>query len=154
MTTLTVKDLLPEDGTRGTLVGRVWLPQANGPAVVAVRGDGVFDVTAKFPTVSALCEEDNPAKALAASKGERIGDLSVLWQLEQGLERQPIPAAINRGAYYMSNWDALADLVRETGKLPTTAAEAAPVVSKALEVLGRFEITRPVRLLGVRVDLA
>ncbi|MET4839137.1 fumarylacetoacetate (FAA) hydrolase family protein [Bradyrhizobium japonicum] len=61
MTTLTVRDLLPEDGTKGTLVGRVWLPQANGPAVVAVRGDGVFDVTAKFPTVSALCEEDNPA---------------------------------------------------------------------------------------------
>ncbi|MGY4508036.1 fumarylacetoacetate hydrolase family protein [Bradyrhizobium sp. USDA 3650] len=78
MTTLTVKDLLPEDGTRGTLVGRVWLPQANGPAVVAVRGDGVFDVTAKFPTVSALCEEDNPAKALAAIKGERIGDLEVI----------------------------------------------------------------------------
>ena len=49
MTTLTVKDLLPEDGTKGTLVGRVWLPQANGPAVVAVRGDGVFDVTAQFP---------------------------------------------------------------------------------------------------------
>lgn len=78
MTTLTVKDLLPEDGTKGTLVGRVWLPQANGPAVVAVRADGVFDVTAKFPTVSALCEEDNPAKALAASKGERIGDLQAI----------------------------------------------------------------------------
>ncbi|MBR0949048.1 fumarylacetoacetate hydrolase family protein [Bradyrhizobium canariense] len=78
MTILTVKDLLPEDGTRGTLVGRVWLPQANGPAVVAVRGDGVFDVTAKFPTVSALCEEDNPAKALAAVKGERIGDLEAI----------------------------------------------------------------------------
>jgi fumarylacetoacetate (FAA) hydrolase family protein len=78
MTTLTVKDLLPEDGTRGTLVGRVWLPQANGPAVVAVRGDGVFDVTAKFPTISALCEEDEPAKALAATRGERIGDLDAI----------------------------------------------------------------------------
>jgi len=78
MTTLTVKDLLPEDGTRGTLVGRVWLPQVNGPAVVAVRGDGVFDVTARFPTISALCEEDNPAKALAATKGERIGDLEAI----------------------------------------------------------------------------
>jgi len=78
MTNLTVKDLLPEDGTKGTLVGRVWLPQANGPAVVAVRGEGVFDVTAKFPTVSALCEEDNPAKALAAVKGERIGDLEAI----------------------------------------------------------------------------
>src|SRR4051812_10980336 len=78
MTTLTVKDLLPEDGTKGTLVGRVWLPQANGPAVVAVRADGVFDVTAKFPTVSALCEEANPAKALGSTRGERIGDLDAI----------------------------------------------------------------------------
>jgi fumarylacetoacetate (FAA) hydrolase family protein len=75
MITLTAKDVLPDDGTSGTLVGRVWLPQAGGPAVVAVRADGVFDVTAQFPTVSALCEEDDPAKSLRAVKGERIGDL-------------------------------------------------------------------------------
>ena len=75
---LTAKDLLPEDGTRGTLAGRVWLPQANGPAVVAVRGDGVFDVTARFPTISALCEEDDPARALAATRSERIGDLEAI----------------------------------------------------------------------------
>ena len=75
MVTLTAKDLLPEDGTRGALVGRVWLPQSMGPAVVAVREDGVFDVTARFPTVTALCEEDDPANALGAAEGERIGDL-------------------------------------------------------------------------------
>jgi fumarylacetoacetate (FAA) hydrolase family protein len=75
MITLTARETLPEDGTKGTLVGRVWLPQAEGPAVVAVRGDGVFDVTARFPTVSALCEEDDPAGALRGVKGERIGDL-------------------------------------------------------------------------------
>ncbi len=78
MTTLTAKELLPEDGTSGTLAGRVWLPQAQGPAVVAVRGDGVFDVSARFPTVSALCEEDDPATALRATKGERIGDLEAI----------------------------------------------------------------------------
>jgi fumarylacetoacetate (FAA) hydrolase family protein len=43
-----------------------------------VRGDGVFDVTAKFPTISTLCEEDDPAKALAATRGERIGDLDAI----------------------------------------------------------------------------
>jgi fumarylacetoacetate (FAA) hydrolase family protein len=75
MVTLTTEDLLPEDGTRGALVGRVWLPQSKGPAVVAVREDGVFDVTARFPTVTALCEEDDPAIALRAAGGERIGDL-------------------------------------------------------------------------------
>lgn len=75
MIKLTAKDVLPEDGTKGTLAGRVWLPHAQGPAVVAVRDDGVFDVTAHFPTATALCEEENPATALAAIKGERIGDL-------------------------------------------------------------------------------
>jgi fumarylacetoacetate (FAA) hydrolase family protein len=78
MITLTTKELLPEDGTKGTLVGRVWLPRITGPAVVAVRDDGVFDVTAWFPTVSALCEEGDPAAALRDVKGERIGDLDAI----------------------------------------------------------------------------
>jgi fumarylacetoacetate (FAA) hydrolase family protein len=78
MITLTAKDVLPDDGTTGTLVGRVWLPQAGGPAVVAIRSDGVFDVTAQFPTASALCEEHDPAASLRAAKGERIGDLDHL----------------------------------------------------------------------------
>src|SRR5438105_3319390 len=75
MITLTATSVLPDDGTTGTLVGRVWLPQAEGPAVVAVRADGVFDVTAHFPTVSALCEAGDPGQELRAAKGERIGDL-------------------------------------------------------------------------------
>jgi fumarylacetoacetate (FAA) hydrolase family protein len=75
MITLTTQELLPDDGTKGTLVGRVWLPQATGPAVVAVRDDGVFDVTVRFPTVSALCEQGDPAAALRDVRGERIGDL-------------------------------------------------------------------------------
>ena len=60
MITLTAKEVLPEDGTAGTLVGRVWLSDVAGPAVVAVRGDGVFDVSATFATVSALCEPTIP----------------------------------------------------------------------------------------------
>jgi fumarylacetoacetate (FAA) hydrolase family protein len=75
MIALTARDVLPQDGTSGTLVGRVWLPEASGPAVAAVRGDGVFDVSASFATVSALCERDDPAAALQAAKGTRIGDL-------------------------------------------------------------------------------
>jgi fumarylacetoacetate (FAA) hydrolase family protein len=75
MIALTAKEVLPHDGTSGTLVGRAWLPDAAGPAVVAVRDDGVFDVSASFSTVSALCEADDPAAALQAAKGTRIGDL-------------------------------------------------------------------------------
>ena len=78
MITLTAKDVLPDDGTRGALVGRVWLPVAEGPAVVAIRSDGVFDVSARFATVSALCEENDPASALRSAKVERIGDLDVI----------------------------------------------------------------------------
>lgn len=40
-----------------------------------------------------------------AQAGDALGDLSVLHELEEGLRAQPIPAAVIRGAYYMSNWD-------------------------------------------------
>ena len=75
MKSLNAASVLPEDGTAGTLVGRVWLPSASGPPVVAVRGDGVFDVTSTFPTVSALAEEAQPAAALGKVAGTRIGSL-------------------------------------------------------------------------------
>ena len=69
MTSLTVKDLLPEDGTKGTLVGRVWLPQADGPSVVAVRADGVFDITRSFPTVARSARRPTRPRRLRAANG-------------------------------------------------------------------------------------
>ena len=59
------------------------------------------------------------ASIYGAQQGENIGDLATLWTLEEGLRRQPIPAAINRGAYYMTNWLGFADTVRTTGALPS-----------------------------------
>lgn len=41
----------------------------------------------------------------------------------------------------------------KTGKLPTPTTDPSLVAEHAAGVLARFEITRPVRLLGVRVDL-
>ncbi|HLG83811.1 MAG TPA: fumarylacetoacetate hydrolase family protein [Bradyrhizobium sp.] len=78
MITLSANDVLPHDGTRGTLVGRVFLPDAGGPAVVAVRDGGVFDVSSHVPTVSALCEMDEPARALRETRGERIGSFEAI----------------------------------------------------------------------------
>jgi fumarylacetoacetate (FAA) hydrolase family protein len=67
---------LPADGTTGTLVGRAWLPAVEGPAVVAVRADGLHDVSRAFPTMRDLAEARDPAGAVAAAKGERIGALA------------------------------------------------------------------------------
>ena len=53
---------------------------------------------------------------MGSQPGERIGDSSVLWALEEGLRAQPIPAAINRAAYYFSNFDMQIDHVRKTGE--------------------------------------
>jgi fumarylacetoacetate (FAA) hydrolase family protein len=69
---------LPSDGTAGALVGRVWRPDAGGPSVVAVRQDGVYDVTSAFPTVRDLCELPDPALALRAASGSRVTDLAEL----------------------------------------------------------------------------
>jgi fumarylacetoacetate (FAA) hydrolase family protein len=67
---------LPADGAAGTLVGRTWLPDADGPAVVAVRADGLHDVSRAFPTMRDLAEARDPAAAVAAVAGERIGALA------------------------------------------------------------------------------
>jgi fumarylacetoacetate (FAA) hydrolase family protein len=68
---------LPADGTAGTLVGRVFRPGL-GASVVAIRADGVFDVTGAFATTSDLFDAANPAAAIAAVPGERIGDFAAI----------------------------------------------------------------------------
>lgn len=78
MISLNAASILPDDGTAGTLVGRAWLPSEQGPSVVAVREDGVYDVTADFPTISTLTEEADPASSLRKARGVRIGDLDEL----------------------------------------------------------------------------
>jgi uncharacterized protein YbjT (DUF2867 family) len=77
-----------------------------------------------------------------AQPGDRIGDFNVLWELEEGLRRQSIPAAINRAGYYMSNWDGLLDIVRNTGKLPTMYAADLAIPMAAPRDLGEMAAER------------
>ncbi|MCW6508077.1 fumarylacetoacetate hydrolase family protein [Lichenifustis flavocetrariae] len=70
-----VADSLPRDGVAGALAARVWRPDIGGPAIAAVRADGVIDVTPTFPTMRDLCESPDPAAALRQASGERIGSL-------------------------------------------------------------------------------
>ena len=62
--TLSLKETLPADGTAGTLVGRAWMPgNPGGPCVVLVKADGLYDLTPRHPTLSALLNESNPTEA-------------------------------------------------------------------------------------------
>ena len=68
-----LQPVLPEDAAQAALAGRVWRPDMKGPCVVAVHGDALIDVTRAFPTMRDLCESADPAAALRAAEGERIG---------------------------------------------------------------------------------
>jgi fumarylacetoacetate (FAA) hydrolase family protein len=73
-----VTSTLPTDSTSGTLVGRVWRPELGGPSVVAIRQDGVFDISRSFATMRDLCESPDPAAGVAAARADRIGDLAAI----------------------------------------------------------------------------
>jgi len=69
---------LPTDSSSGTLVGRVWRPELAGPSVVAIRADGVFDISRSWPTMRDLCETPDPAAAVAGAHADRFTDLTAL----------------------------------------------------------------------------
>lgn len=105
--TIAVADVHDVDAVRAILrTGRRAL-LLNPPA--DIRGDS--DVEERF-TASAIVEAVKSSgleKVVAAStygaqSGERLGDLNVLFEFEEGLRAQAIPLVINRGAYYFSNW--------------------------------------------------
>lgn len=54
-----------------------------------------------------------------AQPGEQLGDLAVLYEMEQALQAQPIPVSIIRAAYYMSNWDTALETARKEGIVHT-----------------------------------
>ena len=71
-----------------------------GAAIVAaLAGSGLEKVVAQ--------------STYGAQPGERCGDLTTLYALEQALRDQPIPVSILRAAYYMSNWDFSLEMAQE-----------------------------------------
>ncbi|SEO92930.1 Uncharacterized conserved protein YbjT, contains NAD(P)-binding and DUF2867 domains [Salinihabitans flavidus] len=77
-----------------------------------------------------------------AFDGERCGDLTVLHEFERALERQSVPAAINRAGYYMSNWAGMAEPVRESGILPSFFPTELPIPMVAPADLGKVAARR------------
>jgi fumarylacetoacetate (FAA) hydrolase family protein len=65
---------LPDDHERATLIGRAWLPEVDGPAVVCVRDGAVHDLSTIAPTCSQLLELDDPVAAIrSGSSLPRVG---------------------------------------------------------------------------------
>ena len=66
--------VLPDDDPQGTLVGRVWVPHGAvpGPALVALRPEGVFDLSAHYPTMSTLLDTLAPAEAARTATGQYL----------------------------------------------------------------------------------
>jgi fumarylacetoacetate (FAA) hydrolase family protein len=64
---LTATACLPADHARAVLIGRVWLPEAEGPALARITSDGVYDLSKVAATASELFERDDPVGALRAA---------------------------------------------------------------------------------------
>jgi fumarylacetoacetate (FAA) hydrolase family protein len=69
---------LPQDGTAGALAGRVWRPDVGGPSVVAIRADGVYDISRHVPTMRDLAEHNDAVRLVRTASGENLGRLGVL----------------------------------------------------------------------------
>ncbi|MFC4171054.1 fumarylacetoacetate hydrolase family protein [Microvirga sp. GCM10011540] len=67
-------EVLPADRFEGALAGRIWRPGI-GPSVVAIRNDGVIDISSSCATMSELAAADDPARTLKNAEGERVGAL-------------------------------------------------------------------------------
>jgi fumarylacetoacetate (FAA) hydrolase family protein len=85
-------DFLPADGYAGTLVGRAWLPGTHpGPAVVAIRQDGVHDISAHSATIASLLEKHDAAQVVRQAVGQRLGSLEqVLAATHAGASRDTV----------------------------------------------------------------
>jgi fumarylacetoacetate (FAA) hydrolase family protein len=73
---LSPRDILPEDGANGTLVGRVWVDAPNpGPRTCMLRGDELIDLSDVAPTLSDLFDMPDAAEAARSYRGSRLASL-------------------------------------------------------------------------------
>ena len=73
---LTDTNPLPAAADRATLVGRVWLPSVEGPALVGVHAGALHDLSSVAPTCSQLLELDDPVAAVRGAPAlPRIGSV-------------------------------------------------------------------------------
>lgn len=90
---------LPDDAERAVLVGRAFRPDADGPSLVVVREDDLFDISTAGPTMRDLCEARAPAELAREVKGEKLGLLADV------LANTPIETRDNEKPYLLAPID-------------------------------------------------
>ena len=73
--------ILPAENETATLLGRAFVPEVNGPAVITICRGRAIDITSlDAPTVRDICEKSNPAKYVQDSikNGTDLGSIERL----------------------------------------------------------------------------
>jgi len=151
---LAIADIRDVDGLRAVFRGGKCAFLLNPPADPS--GDTDAEERATVAAIIEALSGSGLEKLVAQSTygarpGARCGDLTVLYEFEQRLAAQSIPAMIHRGAYYMSNWAGMLDAVRETGRLPSffPGDLSLPMVSPDdLGLAAALRLTEPVTNTG------
>jgi len=88
--TLAPDRALPRDAAHATLIGRAFLPAANGPSPIVVRDGAVFDLTPVAVTVSELLNLPDPVRAVRSTAGlARLGSVAELLGNSDEARRDP-----------------------------------------------------------------
>ena len=73
---MSLGEILPDDLYAGVLVGRLWVEGPHpGPRTIAIRENGLFDLSALAPTLSDLFDLPHPAASVRAHAGAWLGSL-------------------------------------------------------------------------------
>jgi len=87
---LTTASVLPADHAKATLVGRMHVPALEGPVLVRVTAEGMFDLSVVAPTMRDLLELEDPAAAVqAARSAPRIADTAEVLANSAEASRNP-----------------------------------------------------------------
>lgn len=78
MTSMAPQHVLPADPAAAILVGRVWDPVTQGPRVVRVRGEEVFDLVPGVRTVAELMDHEDAAELVLQASHEPRWNLAEL----------------------------------------------------------------------------
>ncbi|MCF2487661.1 NmrA family NAD(P)-binding protein [Dyadobacter sp. CY347] len=105
--------------------------------------DTIAEEKKSLASIIAALEGSGLEKVVALSTygahdGEGVGDLGVLYEMEQQLSETHIPFSIVRAAYYMSNWDGFLQTAKTEGKIYSLYPDDFELPMVAPEEIGKF----------------